>query len=202
MGSSSQGPHGKEPVGRLDVRPLRRRSTMFSFHLTDYSKSMKKYSKELKENNIARMLPPGNAYITDLPKETGIPCIAGALSIEMPQAALRRNMVLLTLYSSEDKLSVVIETAAMNVVELSQYCRQKGLYQEQIAAWRTSCSLANARPDVKIDREKIHHQAKEIKQLKRELLHKEKALAETAALLVLKKNSTFFSGSKRKIDTT
>jgi hypothetical protein len=57
-----------------------------------------------------------------------------------------------------------------NEVELSEYCRRKGLYPEPIRAWRKACQ-----------------QAKEIKQLQDELRRKDKALAETAALLVLQK---------------
>ncbi len=41
-------------------------------------------------------------------------------------------------WSSEDKLAVVIETAAMNEVQLSEYCRSKGLYAEQIEQWKAA----------------------------------------------------------------
>ncbi len=39
-------------------------------------------------------------------------------------------------WSGEDKLMVVIETAALNEQGLSEYCRKKGLYPEQIARWK------------------------------------------------------------------
>lgn len=153
---------------------------------------MKKYSKELKDNIITRMLPPANAYIPDLAKETGIPRdtlyswrIKHKNAIGNPKNSHGSTDNL----RSEEKFSTVLETAGMNEIELSQYCREKGIYPEQIAAWRTSCSQANARHRYghKTDKKEIHKQAQEIKQLKRELRHKEKALAETAALLVLKK---------------
>ena len=81
----------------------------------------------------------------------------------------------------------MVETAGLNEVELSQYCRKRGLYPEQIASWRTSCRQSNARPGTKVNQKKVRNQAKEIKDLKKELHYKEKALAETVALLVLKK---------------
>ena len=47
-------------------------------------------------------------------------------------------------WSSEDKFAVVLETAALNGTDLAQYCRRKGLFVEQIAAWRQVCKQANA----------------------------------------------------------
>src|SRR5690554_7856345 len=39
-------------------------------------------------------------------------------------------------WSAEAKLAVVIETGSMNEAELSEYCRSKGLYVEQVKAWK------------------------------------------------------------------
>lgn len=41
-------------------------------------------------------------------------------------------------WTAEDKLAVVIETASINEVQLSEYCRGKGLYKEQIDQWKIS----------------------------------------------------------------
>ena len=34
---------------------------------------------------------------------------------------------------------MVLETAALSEIELSEYCRRKGLYPEQVQAWRQAC---------------------------------------------------------------
>jgi hypothetical protein len=81
----------------------------------------------------------------------------------------------------------VIETASLNEAELSEYCRRKGLYPQQISAWREACLQANALAVPKADQSQLKAQAKHIKQLQSELRRKEKALAEAAALLVLQK---------------
>ena len=39
-------------------------------------------------------------------------------------------------WSSEEKFSVVLETSTLAEVELSEYCRAKGLYPEKIKAWK------------------------------------------------------------------
>ena len=94
-------------------------------------------------------------------------------------------------WSSADKFGVVLETAHMNEAELAEYCRSKGLFVEQVADWREACQQANAAPAER-NRE-LRDQGKsdrnEIKQLKKDLQRKEKALAEAAALIILRKKA-------------
>jgi transposase-like protein len=99
-------------------------------------------------------------------------------------------------WSSEDKFAIVLEAASLNEAELAEYCRRKGLYVEQITAWRKACLQANANSaaQAKAQREQSKKDRKQIKTLERELYRKEKALAETAALLVLQKKARVIWG--------
>jgi transposase len=135
------------------------------------------------------MLPPNNVPVPQLVRETGIPKDtlytwrgkhrkAGDATLQ-PQASGELR--------SEEKFAVVVETASLNEVELSEYCRRKGLYPQQISAWRDTCEQAHAPAATQVGREKLRKQTKAIKQLEAELRRKEKALAEAAALLVLQK---------------
>ena len=92
-------------------------------------------------------------------------------------------------WSSEEKFSVVLETSTLSEVELSEYCRIKGLYPEQIKAWKQACIAGNTTKQSKRIKQTPEQKADKtrIKDLERELRRKEKALAETAALLVLGK---------------
>ena len=92
-------------------------------------------------------------------------------------------------WSSEEKFAAVLETSALSEVELGEYCRVKGLYPEQIKAWKQACISGNATKPSKRVKQTPEQKAdkKRIKELERELRRKEKALAETAALLVLGK---------------
>ena len=91
-----------------------------------------------------------------------------------------------TTLSAEQRFSIVLETAILSETQLNEYCREKGLYSEQIQQWKQACIDANndnKKPVTKVDKQ----DKKRIKALEKELHRKEKALAETAALLVLRK---------------
>lgn len=65
----------------------------------------------------------------------------------------------------------------------------KGLYPDQVKQWKAA-SLQGFQRSADLDkaiRQQTRGDKEEIKQLRRELRHKEKALAEAAALLVLRK---------------
>ncbi len=86
----------------------------------------------------------------------------------------------------------------MNEEELAGYCRQKGLYREQIIAWQQTCMQANGK--VFEASKQLNGQLKEEKQrsktLERDLKKKEKALAEAAALLLLRKKAQAIWGEE------
>ncbi len=46
-------------------------------------------------------------------------------------------------WSNEEKFAVVLETAALSEADLHQYCREKGLYPEQVKRWKQACIAGN-----------------------------------------------------------
>ena len=92
-------------------------------------------------------------------------------------------------WSAQTKFAVVVETAALNEAQLAEYCRSKGLYPEQVKAWRETAIASQ--DEARQASAQEHHQAKgyrkQIKQLEREITRKNSALAEAAALLILQK---------------
>ena len=88
---------------------------------------------------------------------------------------------------SEDKLKFVLETASLPDEQIGVFLRSKGLHQTHLEQWRLQMlnGLQNDLPSKKA--KKRNSGAKRIRALEKELNRKEKALAETAALLVLKK---------------
>ena len=99
-------------------------------------------------------------------------------------------------WSTQDKFSIVVETAHISEVELAEYCRSKGLYVEQVSAWRDACIQANggvAQEATRLHKD-LRQKDKEIRKMQQELRRKEAALAETAALLVLRKKASAIWG--------
>ncbi len=149
---------------------------------------MKKYSKEFKESIIARMLTPNNASVPDLARETGIPrdtLYSWRIKARKGKVSVDSNIH--GELSSEEKFNIVLETATLNETELSEYCRRKGLFLQQITVWQENCRQAHAPQTTKADKTTIRAQKKSIKRLEIDLRRKEKALAEAAALLILQK---------------
>jgi hypothetical protein len=105
---------------------------------------------------------------------------------------LNRNSSDSKVLSGAEKFSILIETANLNEQELSEYCRQKGLYPEQVKEWKKAAVAvieSSAKPLSRKERKELNKEKHKVKKLEKELRRKEKALAETAALLVLKKKA-------------
>lgn len=165
------------------------------------NKNNTKYTREEKARLVARMLPPENISPTALSVETGISksTLATWKSKSLKKDSSKKNVGTLRgpIYSQE-KFLIVMETYTMSEIELSKYCREKGIYVEDVKKWRTSCISANdtERIDAKELRQELQDDKKKIKSLEKELSRKEKALAETAALLVLRKKLNAILGDQ------
>ena len=150
------------------------------------------YSPERKAVVLKRMLPPNNMAIQQLSQEEGI----SEATLHKWRAEARGKGQLLPDadagphgWSSRDKFAAVPETAALNEADLAEYCRKRGLYPAQIATWRSACEQANDWDRASTARlgQATKEEKKRVKDLQRELARKEKALAEAAALLILRK---------------
>lgn len=151
---------------------------------------MTHYSEEFRSSVAARLLPPNNARIADIVKETGVPkdtLYDWRARYRNKQGLSPSSCKSSNQCSADDKLAVIIETATLNETELSEYCRCKGLYPVQIKSWKTSMVQGLMSEPSKVDREQNQKQTKTIQRLEKDLARKEKALAEVAALLVLQK---------------
>jgi transposase len=163
----------------------------------------KRYSQEQKEAIVKRMMPPNNESVAQIAKEEGI--TEGTLYKWRKEArtvgvATPGNGRTSDKWSSQDKFLIVMETFAVNELELAEYCRKKGLYREQIEAWKSVCLQAN---DQVFDQAKqlngaLTGERKRAKQLEKELQKEEKALAEAAALLLLRKKAQAIWGDEEE----
>jgi len=90
-------------------------------------------------------------------------------------------------WTREQQLQAIIDTAGFDEEHRSEYCREKGLYPHQLDEWRLSFLEVNNTEVAKSNKLELKSLKTENAVLQKELRRKEKALAETAALLVLQK---------------
>lgn len=85
-------------------------------------------------------------------------------------------------YTPPQQLDALLETSKLSNVEVSAWCREKGLFPHDLSAWRHS--LTAPRSD---ESAQLREVRRERDKFRLDLERKNKALAETAALLVLQK---------------
>ena len=90
-------------------------------------------------------------------------------------------------WSAEDKLKFVMEAASLDDEQLGAFLRKKGLHQAHLDQWRSQMLDGLQNGFSKKKAKQKNDAAKRIRALEKEVNRKDKALAETAALLVLKK---------------
>jgi transposase-like protein len=161
-----------------------------------------RYTEEFKLAIINKILSPETTSIRSVAKENDLP-IATVLTW-LKQKDIDMSMKKCSSDESESrnhiedsyvkKFNIILETASMSPEEVSAYCRRKGIYESDIAVWKQEMldnldsqnkrSLAKENKGLKI----------QLRELKSELKFKEKALAESAALLLVKKKASIIWG--------
>jgi len=151
-----------------------------------------RYTIAQREWAIQQMMPPLNRAVVELAKTTGITTVTLRTWQAMARAEGRivpGNGKRSDPWSSTDKFRMVLETAPLSQMELSAYCRTKGVYPEQVAQWRLLCEQANVPTKAAAIPKADAKQAQRIRELERTLKKQDAALAEAGALLILEKKA-------------
>lgn len=149
---------------------------------------MTKYTNEKKEYALSQMAAPHNKPIAEVARLTGV--AEATLYLWRKQAREQGRAVPgdgqnPEQWAATDKFAVVLEAAPLNEAELAEYCRRKGLLVAQLQRWRMEVHAALSTAQGGGSAAERVSDKKRIRELERDLRRKEKALAETAALLVL-----------------
>jgi len=133
---------------------------------------------------VARLLPPESANVGAVAKEIGVSVQTLERWREDAQTRPARGRA----WSAGARLETIITTAALDEAGKSAWCREHGIYPAELDKWRLSATTALTEPEeARASPQSTRQDKKRIKELERELLRKDRALAETAALLVLSK---------------
>jgi transposase-like protein len=118
---------------------------------------MRRYSVAVKADVRRRMSPPHTKTVVQISAELGIHVVtlynwrmAWRLQGEVVPASEKEPEG----WSAADKFAVVLESAGLNATELSAYCREQGLYPEQVERWRQAAQDANEKPVLTLKEQK------------------------------------------------
>lgn len=145
---------------------------------------MVKYTEAFMAKMVRKMLPPGAVSPSALAAETGVGqttlwrWLQDARTVGVMDKPAKK-------WTPTEKLRVVVEASKIRDDALGEFLRSEGLHEAQLKEWRTVAEAAFDTPRTG----KNSPEAKKIKALEREVLRKDKALAEAAALLILKKKA-------------
>ncbi len=173
------------------------------------------YTEGFRRRMVERMTPPGAITATALAAEVGVtqPTLSRwlreAATVDdvakskrtkpkkpAPDADTPRRHA--SAWSAEEKFAAVLEAAAVSESALGGWLRAKGLHEEDLARFRDevrNAAVAGMRPSTKPTKESAGDR-KRIKELERELKRSNAALAETAAILVLRKKAVALWGEE------
>lgn len=160
----------------------------------------KRYDNDFKDWAVLQMMPPLNRAVAELAVAIGV---TPQSLRDWRQMARDKGLVVpgnnktSDQWSSADKFNAVMETAPLSEVELSQYCRIKGLYPEQIQQWRLACQNANVALEPQPTKKQTLEQTT-IKELERQLLRSDADRKEAVALLELRKKANAIWGKDKE----
>ena len=151
-------------------------------------REMAHYSAKFKTKMVRKMLPPNPISACALEEKVGVS--HASLSRWLRESRMMTPMAKYKnkkKWTTAEKLRVIVESTQLNDEELGEFLRREGLHQVELDQWRQAAEAAVSNSS---KRKKVSSEVKRIKELEPELRRKEKALAEAAALLILKKKVT------------
>jgi transposase len=163
------------------------------------SLTVSNYPTEFKDAMIHKMTEPGGRSATSLGKEIGIPqstlsrwlrergSVAWKAGGEMRGSKGQS-------WSAEEKLAALLEYERLGEEERGKFLRGKGLHEAHLERWKKE--ILEGLKLKPFTGSKNDPQRKRIAALEKELRRKEAALAEAAALLVLKKKADAIWGER------
>lgn len=153
-----------------------------------------RHSIEFREQALSKVRQRGARSVQDIADDLNMSC--GTLRkwisqtnrsdlVAAPQAQLPADVPAQS-WSPAQRLQALNQTHTLLGEDLHAWCRERGLFEHQLKAWREAfCSATPA--DSKESKSALRELQGKHEVLQRELRRKEKALAEAAALLVLQK---------------
>jgi transposase-like protein len=143
------------------------------------------YSEAFKTKMLRRLVGPSAVSANAVAQEVGVSQVTLSRWLRAARSVDDMTRPTPKKWTGTEKLRVVTEAHGLSGSDLGAFLRREGLHEAQLTAWRAAAEAALAEPGRRHAMPSV--EAKRIQELERELRRKDHALAETAALLVLKK---------------
>jgi transposase-like protein len=101
--------------------------------------------------------------------------------------------------SSREKLNSLIAFENLPLDLRGEFLRKQGLHEESLQAWRKQIEEALQPVNKQAERSERAQDRRRIIELEKDMRRKDKALAETAALLILKKKADLIWGTREDV---
>jgi transposase len=156
-----------------------------------------RYSEDFKKSAVEKLLHRGSRPVAAILEELGVasPTLYQWRNDFANLGGMKKSQQRPQDRSPTEKLKAVVEFESLPEEKRGEFLRTQGLHVENIKAWRKQ--LEDALTPVNKQAERLERTAdrRKIKDLERELRRKDAALAETTALLVLKKKANLLWGT-------
>ena len=160
--------------------------------------SKQPYSEDFKKCAVEKLLNRGGRTVALVSEELGVGAptlyqwkrdaamVGGMKKPSTPQSR-----------SSGEKLKIVIDYEATPVEGRGEALRRLGVHREHVEAWTAQihAALRTEALGKHVERAERAENRRKIKELEKDLYRKDRALAETTALLVLKKKADLIWGT-------
>ncbi len=156
---------------------------------------MSPYSEAFKAKMVGKLAAPGGPSANALAQEVGIhqSTLSRWLRAGRVEGMKNKTSRRPQDWTAAEKLEAVLESSSFCEEEVGGFVRRKGLYRTHLEQWRQQMLHSL---DAKPQRWRKSTKDRQVRELEKELGRKEAALAETAALLVLKKEPGRSGGTR------
>lgn len=152
---------------------------------------MARYSAQFRNNVLRKMLPPQSKTVGEVAAEFGLSTATiygwkakmndGTLQVDDGAQGARHRQL-------SEKFSLLLESRGLPDEELGSWLRDNGLHSQHLSVWEQEVRDAMGKGEQAM-REQLKAAKKKIHEQERELIRKEKALAEMAIIVVAQKKT-------------
>ena len=155
-----------------------------------------RYSKEFMSSAVQKVLSRGSRSITEICNELGVSTASMyRWRVEFGTITDMKKTTRPQDRNVQDRLKSVIDYFSLPAEKRGEYLRKEGLHSDHLKSWRKQFEAPSGSSTNQAERSCRAESRRKINELEKELRRKDKALAETTALLVLKKKANLIWGT-------